>query len=182
MARCLIALGGAESVWHDLPAAEAICREAGVAYDVGAVNDAGADYPGHLTLWCSLHPEKLPRWMRKREKANRNTDYITVCHKRRAECRVDREYNGNTGGSSGLFIVRVALTMFDYERVILCGIQMTPAKNYARQAPWKDFKTYLRKWEQALPDLRPSVRSMSGWTREQLGAPDAAWLKGEEVA
>lgn len=164
-----IALGGAERVWEDYEKARALCPYA----DVGAVNEAGRDYEGRLTVWATLHPEKSERWHRERSLAGRNMDFTAVSHKRIAGARVDTVYSDKYGGSSGLYLCDVALNL-GYQRVIVCGIPMDGGAHYFDANEWNDFKTYRRGWRKAAELGR--IRSLSGWTRELLGAPNREWL------
>lgn len=174
VAQALIALGGADCVWDDLAAAAEIVNDC----DVGAVNDAGVHYSGHLTLWASLHPEKLADWQRRRERAGRNTDYTVVSRKLHPQTRIDRTVGELWSGSSGLYIAQVACITFGYDRVILCGIPMDPTPHFFGDEPWEPAAMYRKGWIEAheQPELRGKVRSMSGWTRGLLGLPTAEWL------
>ena len=83
-------------------------------------------------------------------------------------------------GSSGLYAVQIALEELDFDGVILAGCpidasagtlcphsEMNEADKADRFKPW---------WKRALPQIGARTRSMSGWTRDLLGAPDADWL------
>lgn len=188
MARLILCLGGAHTVWDDFEAAKALCDEAGVEYDVGAVNDAGADYRGHLTLWCSLHPEKLqdqkPRWQRQREQRGLNQDYVMVSHKGRANTRVDKVVGEIWSGASGLYVVQVAIITMGYDRAVVCGVPMTEEGHYFDNAAWTACTRYWRGWREAVeqPELVGRVRSMSGRTADLVGTPTLDWLRGQETA
>lgn len=75
-------------------------------------------------------------------------------------------------GSSGLFAVKVALIDLGYEDVVLCGVPMTATPHFDDNVPWPEVDLFKLGWEQALPQIDGRVRSMSGWTRELLGAPN----------
>lgn len=167
----LIALGGAEGVWDELEQARALCPDA----DIGAVNEAGRDYLGHLKLWASLHPEKLGRWQRERKG---NPDYIACAHKGHFDARIDLIANEIWYGTSGLFLIQVAAIMFGYTRIIACGMPIADKPHYFDQAQWDGVSRYRRGWTEAVqqPELKDRVRSMSGWTRELVGEPTQSWL------
>jgi len=178
MADTLIALGGAHNVWDDFAEAKALCEQAGVDYDVGATNDAGAAYSGYLTLWCSLHPEKMQRWQKQRANKKLNSDYVVVCHKERANTRIDRAVPEVWSGASGLFICQVAAITFKYARIIVCGVPMTEEGHFFDSTPWRHSSKYWKGWREAVdqPELYNRVRSMSGNTRQLVGPPDTEWL------
>ena len=162
-----IALGGAECVWRDYKKARTLCPHT----DVGAVNEAGINYEGRLTLWATLHPEKAAKWHKAREQAGRNSDFLAVSHKRVAGARVDEIYPETSKGSSGLYLCEIAIAL-GYQRIIVCGMPMDDRPHFFDEKRWMDFRAYRKGWLQA----SSKIRSMSGWTREVLGAPDNAWL------
>lgn len=170
----LIALGGAGCAWDDLKEAQTLCPSA----DVGAVNEAGRDYSGHLSLWCSLHAEKMGNWQRQRERKGLNTDYIACSNKAHFDARVDLLTNEVWSGSSGLFLCQVAVIKFGYTHVICCGIPIDERPHYFDKKEWGGVSRYRRGWIEAMqqPELKGKVRSMSGWTRELCGFPDHAFL------
>lgn len=170
----LIALGGAKGVWDELEEALTLCPDA----DVGAVNEAGRDYTGHLTLWASLHPEKFHRWQRGRERNGLNTDFTACCHKKHFDTRVDFVTNDIWGGTSGLFLCQIAAINFGYSRIIVCGMPISDSPKYFTDDQWKGVSRYRKGWTEATqqPELKGKIRSMSGWTRELVGPPDSEWL------
>lgn len=167
----LIALGGAEGVWQELEQALALCPDA----NVGAVNEAGRDYGGHLSIWATLHPEKLAKWQRRRQG---NSDYLAITNKGHFEPRIDRIVPEEWSGSSGLYLVQVAILEMGYDRVICCGVPMSENPHYFDKKAWSVASNYRRGWRQAAKSqrLEGRVKSMSGWTRELLGEPTKDWL------
>lgn len=184
MARVILCLGGAWNVWDDFERAKALCEQAGVDYHVGAVNDAGADYRGHLHLWCTLHPEKLrdkePRWQKKREDRGLNQDYLIVSHKPRVNTRVDKVVPEVWSGSSGLYVHKVAIVDLGYTRSVACGTPMNEEGHYFDNSGWRHSPNYWKGWVEAhdQPELAGRIKSMSGRTRDLLGEPDIDWLAG----
>jgi hypothetical protein len=50
--------------------------------------------------------------------------------------------------------------------------------HYNAKGPWKEAERHHKAWEGHIPNLKPFVRSMSGWTMRLLGGrPDEAWLR-----
>ena len=63
-----------------------------------------------------------------------------------------------------------------YDKKVLAGCPMLPEQaHYHNTKPWKDFIHYKHVWE-TNEHIKADVRSMSGWTREHLGAPTTDWL------
>lgn len=80
------------------------------------------------------------------------------------------------GGSSGMLCVRVALEL-GCNRIVLAGVPMEKmSRHYDDAKPWNEARQYWPAWEKAIPRFAGRVRSLSGWTRERLGAPDEEWL------
>jgi hypothetical protein len=167
--RTIICLGGHENVWTELDQALALCPDA----DIAACNEAGRDYPGRLSLWCSLHPEKLGEWQRRRKGP---PPELVISHQRKPQTRIDTLVKERWPGSSGLYTVQNALSM-GYCAIICAGMPYSVSQHYHKQEPWQHANGYHRGWKRALPHIRDKVKSMSGWTAELLGKPDAQWLE-----
>ena len=156
-------LGGGETLWHDLAQVPDVTERT-----VIAINDSGVAYQNRIDWWVTLHPEKLPKWMAQRRG---NQDYQTASHKDRRGSRVDHIIREIWSGSSGLYAAQIAVMHLDFDNVILCGIPMTPTGHFFDSDPWRHCQNYRRGWKDALPTLEGRVTSVSGWTRELLGAP-----------
>jgi hypothetical protein len=165
-----LALGGAAGVFDEAKEARALL---GRDFDmVGACNDVGARVE-YLTHWCTLHPDKFPGWMSEREKNGFGGGYSAWCHKhsQRMRFRICHDW----GGSSGLLVVKVLLEE-GADRVICAGTPMTNTPWFHKKAPWGFADHHYRAWQKHLSEIRERVRSMSGRTRELLGAPTREWL------
>ena len=164
-------LGGARGVWAELAELETLIgRKPDL---VVGTNDAGVVYPGHLDAWATLHHERFAEW-RQRRVGNQN--YRAFIHAPfsgvEAEAIPDR-----WAGSSGLFAAQVALSRLDARGVVLCGVPLDADRaHFFNSAAWTDADVFRRGFEAALPVIRDTVRSMSGWTRDLLGFPDPQWL------
>jgi hypothetical protein len=149
------------------------------------VNDIGIKWEGEIDAWVSLHGEKLIHWMDER-KANGLPDaketYTGLSAgdipevRRKIDHCVDPKFPGQTdGGSSGLFGAKVALEDMKADRVILCGVPLSPeGAHFADPARWGDADEHWVGWDQAMNHLRGKVTSMSGRTKEMLGLPEGA--------
>ena len=164
-------LGGARGVWAELAELETLIgRKPDL---IVGTNDAGVVYPGHLDAWATLHHERFAEW-RQRRVGNQN--YRAFIHAPfsgvEAEAIPDR-----WAGSSGLFAAQVALSHLGARGVVLCGVPLDADRaHFFNSYPWTDADVFRRGFEAALPVIRDTVRSMSGWTRDLLGVPDAQWL------
>jgi hypothetical protein len=164
-------LGGARGVWAELSQLETmIGRRPDL---IVGTNDAGVIYPGHLDAWATLHHERFAEWRRRR---TGNQNYRPFIHAPLSglDAEVVRE---RWSGSSGLYAAQVALQELGASGVVQCGVPLSPeAAHFFNSAPWSDADVFRRGFEAAHPVIRDTVRSMSGWTRDLLGAPDAQWL------
>lgn len=166
--RCLI-LGDADGVRDE--AAEAMRRRRFDA--VFAVNNIGIDWP-HVDVWASLHPEAVENWCG----LGRGLQLRANAGLNRPETWAHKPYRGvdrstpDWGGSSGLFAVKVALEA-GFDEIVLAGIPMSETPHFYTDRPWNHAPRYRRAWEARIEELRPVLRSMSGWTKEMFGAPDA---------
>lgn len=169
--------GGAEGTYEEGYRAELMLREAGAQVVYLACNEAGIRLPT-LHHWGTLHPAKMPLWRDARRGLGLPETYVSWSIARAVG--VDRTVRTWRGGSSGLHIVDVALNPLNLDAAICCGIPLDDRKNQFRGLPWGGHAPFRAGWQKGdiLAVLRRRCRSMSGWTRELLGAPSAEWVAG----
>lgn len=174
-----ICLGSATCQAEDLRAAAAM----GISQENGwllvAVNHAARDWPGPVDHWATFHSELMPRWLSDREKAGRPAPgRLWTAEHRIQPVKVGMDRAPNWAGSSGLLAVTVALRL-QCRRIVLCGIPLDHEQGHYDnpKVRWRDATNYRRGWTTHLDQMRDSVRSMSGWTKELLGAPTEEWLR-----
>lgn len=125
---------------------------------------------GPVDLHVTLHPEEFAH-----RKAAR-----MVAHKMLRGVDEFLEHTARgcvNSGSSGLYAVRVARELKNCTRIVLAGVPMTVEPHDFGGAPWKAARTFQQAWKQSKDQIKPYVRSMSGWTRDLLGAPTPEWLQ-----
>jgi hypothetical protein len=168
-----LVLGGAACVHEGAERALALFQPDAIF----AVNNIGIDWSGRLDYWCTLHPLPTHKWpgmaqaLVRRHKAGLNRPQ-TWAH--RPGPGIDRT-TGDWAGSSSLFAVKVA-RLEGFERIVLAGVPMNASYHYNDARPWMQHTAFVNGWRKRAPEIRPFVRSMSGWTRELLGDPSAEWL------
>lgn len=168
-------LGGASCLWDDADKAARLST-----YDaIFAVNNAITDWPGRLDYAVSLHQEPTKHY----------PGLVKAVEKRRDKHRpqvwshkpgrgVDRT-TADWGGSSGLFAVRVALEE-GFTRIVLAGVPMTvEGEHYHARGKWTACANYRKRWIAHHSQLDGKVKSLSGWTKEQLGEPTPAWINSD---
>ena len=151
-------LGSADCLQADMEALPKLGPWDGL---VIAVNESGVYYTGHIDYWVTMHGEKLDWW---REMREGNADYRPW---------VAPACDGSSGGATVLF----ALNDLGCERVVLAGMPMDTRPHLGRGRPWTPADTHRPWWLDQLPQFKDYVRSLSGWTRELLGAPTLEWLR-----
>jgi hypothetical protein len=168
-----LVLGGADSLFDDMEGALRLVRDPVIV----ACNNAGFMVE-RLDHWATLHPEELP-WREERRRANGYPDRYVTWTRPYPSGMKDREAGHRTlagweGGSSGMFAVGVALEVAD--RAILCGIPMDTRPHFDRVSGWETAEKYRDAWREKRSAMQKRARSMSGWTAELLGKPQAEWI------
>lgn len=176
-----LCLGSAQGVFEDARQALELFRPDVVI----ACNDIGAAWPEPLDHWASLHPQHFRAWRAERLRRGHpvppDLRYWTCETK---DCpRGVTELPDARRGSSGLLTVRVAKRI-GARRIVLAGIPLTASRHIdglstrrIKRAPWGEAEKYRPAWLEERTTTLRGVRSMSGWTRDLLGAPDRQWLR-----
>lgn len=151
---------------------------------VVALNDAILHYADRVHHGVSLHPEHPPLWRALRHTHGCENSYVLThaSHEpRHAICEhlwpdfVWPHIELATGGTSSLFAVMVALAL-GYEKVVLLGVPMDGTGHFY-DPPWVNDQVFLAEnikmeWMWCRErKFRDRVKSVSGRTREWLGAP-----------
>lgn len=177
MLRALI-VGDAKGGADEAGAALAMFRPDAIC----ATNMIGIEWPGRLDYWCTLHPFKAGPWpgmaeaLRRRQLAGRNKPQVWA-HK--VAPGIDRQTD-DWAGSTGLLCVKV-MRLEQFTRIVLAGVPMSQAGgHYYDDQPWGAAHVFRKGWSRKQRELAPYIRSMSGWTKDLLGAPTEAWLAGTE--
>ena len=177
-----VVCGGASGVFSEY---EAVLKTHGESLVVFAANDVGMYLPV-LHHWCSLHTDNLGawkavRWLHAREREN------TVYHGVDKRPFIDHCWEGLTPlfCLSGFFAMQLAWIM-GCSPIILAGcpsdstprfFECAPRQNFAYGGGASDTDNGVRRQlideMTRVPQFRAVVRSMSGWTRDFFGGPDA---------
>lgn len=147
-------------------------------------NSVGITKRGLIHHWVTLHPEHMEGWLDARlaHGLQHPSEATFWCP---SACdpvdvpgvkweQIEHDPDGIGSGSTGLFAVRVAKSR-GMGRIVLAGIPMDHSARWDRSDPWLERDAFVGAWDRSLDSLRGSVVSMSGWTREKLGAPVSEW-------
>ncbi len=137
--------------------------------------------------WVTLHPEWMDGYEKQRAEQGFHGDYEIIApppgevgeHGKKGNItrRVSYRYDGmNSSASSGGYAAKIALDD-GYDKVVLAGVPMRQEdSHFTRGKPWLQRDSFMNGFLLSLPHFKGKVKSMSGWTMEQLGAPTAEWL------
>jgi len=132
-------------------------------------------YEGNVDYFATYHTKDLPVYRKKREQADLNTDYKIITHDDKVKDRIDTPqiiipYKPPSGSSA--LLGTFAAIKLGYEKIILCGCPLEGVN--AKKSSYQQFR---KGWIHHTKDVIKYTRSMSGWTKELLGSPDAEWFK-----
>ena len=162
-------IGSGHTLWDDIDACGPFRVERA---DVICVNDAGMHFPGPIKHWYSNDIQMLQRWIdARRPRYVRDFGGHVESHSCCDGAKHKWPWPGH--GTSSLNAVFTALGL-GYERVILCGVPLDDNGHYF-DPPWVktnfDREGTLKPWRLLAPKFEGRVKSMSGNSREILGAP-----------
>lgn len=181
-----VVVGGAATVWDEVEATRALIGAGAnfsetppeVAWLV--INSAIPLFSDHCSA-ISLHPAKLKDWLAEREANGHPAPGQVWAHVKHMAYPSVTHIRDDWRGSSGLFAVAVARQL-GFDRIILCGVPMTVNGGHIQRgkAPWSAREQFIKAWGLHREEIRPFVRSWSGWTAETFGSPDVMFLRGEK--
>lgn len=182
-----LVVGSAACIWDDVRAARAMAQFDAVC----CVKRVGIEWPERFGVWAGLHPEYMREYEARRRAKGFPDGYEIVCppdnelgepgkgiagiHR-----RVGYRWPGmNASAGSGIYGAKVMLDA-GY-RVVLAGIPMDEQPHFIRHetcgtGPWAHRAAFLEGLRLAAAHMRGRVKSMSGLTKEILGAPTPEWL------
>jgi hypothetical protein len=157
----ILVIGSASCVTHDLNAYDKLHNGERML-----INDMIPVYRGKAEHVASLHPAKLYMWARVRK------DKPLAHSTHRAGEWPPEIWNIHAdGGTSGLFGVIISFLM-GFDSVVLAGIPVSDEQKITGQVGGISAETMRQEWMRFAPFFGDKVKSLSGWTREQFGAPE----------
>jgi hypothetical protein len=167
MKKTLIITGSAPDVLDDIARLRDMMQCSPDFMAIGL--DAVDKYPRPIQYVATYHPAEIPKIKARRGSIGGNTDYKVISMEARDGVDIVEPFRPPSGSSSHLGAL--AAIRMGYERIILCGCPLE-----GKNAEGGNYDNFRKGWEDKKSELGDRVRSMSGWTREFLGAPDAVWL------
>jgi hypothetical protein len=148
------------------------------SYDFMAIGlDAVDKYLWPIKYFATQHPTEIEKSIGRRVLSCGNIDFKIIAHKKQKVKSSGRELvdivipmEDGVRGSSSLMGVQAGIQL-NYKKIILCGCPLTGknSNNY-------EYANYQAGWLAKYEQIKNVARSMSGWTKELLGAPDESWL------
>lgn len=189
--RFALVVGSAACVWDDVNDARALCKFDAIC----CVKRAGIEWPETFDVWAGLHPEHMKDYEARRRAKGLPGGYEIVCPPdaelgdpgkgiKGIHRRVGYRWPGmNASAGSGIYGAKV-MTDAGY-RAVLAGIPMNDDPHFLNhekwgRGPWGAVTSFLEGLRFAVPHMRGRVKSMSGLTKEILGAPTPEWLAGSQ--
>jgi len=168
----LLIVGPAPCLHEDLASLEELDSgfrmNDGGDYDVMAIGLDMAEYVGRIKHVVTYHPYELPDFRKRREAVGGNQDYETHSHEQ-FDGLVNRLWPYiKPSGSSAMLGIEAGMGM-GYKRIVVAGCPLIDRK-YTVTC---DFRPG---WTTRFDKIKDAVRSMSGWTRDLLGAPTEEWM------
>lgn len=127
-------------------------------------------YGGRVKYFCTYHWLDIKLYKQNRINAKVNTDFEVICHKKKSDVDIVEEHIAPSGSSSLLGVA--AAIKLKYNKIVLIGCPM----NGANKNGHKPYDSFQEGWVARLNEIKDCTRSMSGWTKELLGAPTKEWF------
>jgi hypothetical protein len=158
----VLVMGSSSRLWPDLQALAQITGDGRWPWTVIGVNMAGWAY-----LRESLrYPMGFKSWGGRWVTGSTDEDHEEV----------DEVLDVDRVGSSGMLAVDIARKRLEADRIVIAGMPVDATRRFYDFRPWDSALTYQVRWRESIEDFDGRVRSMSGFTKEILGAPDRSWL------
>ena len=169
MSKFLI-IGGAHCVFEDIEASQ----ELFLPDEIIVINDIGM-YIEEVDHWVTMHPEKMPIWLKQREDHGFVKPKMWTTPEKVEKGIVDGFSLVNSKGGGGILGVNLA-KFLGASKIVLAGIPMTQNAHFNKGSGWIEATLYRQFWrgEKSYPKW---VKSMSGWTKEFYGLPTKEWLE-----
>lgn len=176
MKKILVIVGSAPCVGDDIAAFTSAFGLQPSAYDLMLIGFDSVDkclFPAKY--FATYHPTEIQMSQERRAKAGGNTNWTIISHQQHEGLvNIIIPLVGVPSGSSALLGVHAGIQE-EYKKIIVCGCPLT-----GKNDKGNDYEVFRKGWEAKLSEIKDYVRSMSGWTKELVGAPTAEWLNGSE--
>lgn len=179
-------IGGGDNVNYDLKNLKNLIYPYEIEdfFHIIVVNDQIYNWQGRIDVIATLHGEKINEWFK--QSGRKPTKEIKAFYHRPPKPddeqnffqKLERkEVKERWKGSSGLFAVQIAIDHLKKEKIILAGVPMDQRPNYFRDEEfWRKWYAYQKNWVTSFKVIKGKTKSLSGWTKEQLGFPTKEFI------
>lgn len=129
--------------------------------------DAMGKHGWPLSYVVTYHVNDLAEIMQSKHRS-----FKIISYKAYPGVDIVHSYHGPTGSSA--LLGALAAFNLGYRKIVLCGCPLQGRNKHGRDY----FKQFSPGWIAQAEQVRPYVRSMSGWTMEFLGFPEPEWVNG----
>lgn len=153
----------------DLDSFKHICQQ----FDVIAIG-LDCPYTGDIHYFATYHVEDIPLYFAQRKLRGQNIYYKVISHvdSEIAKSHIDIVFPYEPPSGSSSLLGALAARHLGYKKIVLCGCPLEGLNN--KKQPYVSFQ---KGWTAKFNQVNGFVKSMSGWTRELLSAPDKDWLE-----
>lgn len=177
--KILIITGAAPCVMDDISAFLSLrggSQTPWQSYDFMAIGyDAIDRYAWRIKYFATYHPSEIEMSMERRQNAGGNTDCLVISHQQHpakaGHDLVDMIVPCEPPSGSSALLGVLAGIKLGYEKIIVCGCPLT-----GKNDKGYDYANFQAGWTAKYDEIKAFARSMSGWTKELLGAPDEEWI------
>ncbi|MEN6375582.1 MAG: hypothetical protein ABFD75_12510 [Smithella sp.] len=121
--------------------------------------------------FATYHPSEIVMSKERRAKEGGNTNWTIISHQQHEGLvNIIIPLVGVPSGSSALLGVHAGIQE-GYKKIVVCGCPLTGSNDKGNS-----YEIFRKGWEAKINEIKDYVRSMSGWTRDFVGAPTAEWL------
>lgn len=186
--KILIIVGSAPCSAEDIIAFSSMYQGKQQLYSYDPSVDAACDFmligldsvekiPWPAQYFATYHTSDIGPAVDRRKFYGGNVDFkMIIAHQQHIEKSTGRELVGliipcePPSGSSALLGVLAGIRL-GYEKIIVCGCPLIGVNNKQY-----DYANFQKGWTAKLNEIKDKTRSMSGWTRDLLGAPTEEWI------
>lgn len=171
-----VVMGCGWTIWDDLANVKDLDK-----IGVIAINNMILHHKGRVHHGVSMHPEEPPLWRALRPYYKGESSWVH-CHSYQKHGKpglVENDYiwgtlEGGMGGTSGILAPLIGLAL-GYDEIILAGVPLDGGGHFYDK-PGTTLNIFNSQhikyeWEKAKPYFAGRVTSLSGWTKDFLGAP-----------
>ena len=161
----LLIIGASQNAMEDV---DLFVQQFPTNFDCMAIGMDACKLPFTWSYIATYHPEEDIKGILSIMK-KQSEPYKIIGHKQVPHVSIVVPFE-KPSGSSALLGSLAAIRM-GFSKIVLCGCPLQGVND--KKSPYEQFH---KGWEAKTHEVKPFVRSMSGWTAEFLGKPTIEWM------